>query len=183
MRDTGWDIDIAAHVRRGGHVLGICGGYQMLGRTVADPEGIEGPPRTVPASDFSTSRRRSAATRSWRRSAANASPTATPFTGYEMHVGRTSGAGLRSTRCCASPTAAATARPSPDGRVLGGYVHGLFADDRQRAAWLEKLGGDASALNYEADVDATLDALAGHLERHLDCNAILALAAVPSFTA
>ena len=72
---------------------------------------------------------------------------------------------------------------SASGRVLGCYVHGLFADDRQRAKWLEKLGGDASALNYEADVDATLDALARHLERHLDCNAILALAAVPSFTA
>ncbi len=44
LRATGWDIDLAAHVRRGGHVLGICGGYQMLGREVSDPDGIEGPP-------------------------------------------------------------------------------------------------------------------------------------------
>src|SRR3546814_6085617 len=47
LRAQGWDIDIAAHVRRGGHVLGICGGYQMLGRTIADPDGIEGAAATV----------------------------------------------------------------------------------------------------------------------------------------
>src|SRR5262249_49769658 len=47
LRDAGFDIDIAAHVRRGGHVLGLCGGYQMLGRTVTDPDGIEGPAGTM----------------------------------------------------------------------------------------------------------------------------------------
>src|SRR5204862_2274684 len=47
LRAQGWDIDLAAHVRRGGRVLGICGGYQMLGRSIADTEGIEGAPETV----------------------------------------------------------------------------------------------------------------------------------------
>src|SRR5262245_36487532 len=47
LRAQGWDIDLAAHVRRGGHVLGVCGGYQMLGERISDPEGIEGPPETV----------------------------------------------------------------------------------------------------------------------------------------
>ncbi len=182
LRNTGWDIDIAAHIRRGGHVLGICGGYQMLGRTVADPDGLEGPPQTVPGLGLLDVETMLGGDKILVEIGGESVPDATPFNGYEMHVGRTSGAGS-STPCCALPTAAATARSVRHGRVLGCYVHGLFADDRQRAKWLEKLGGDASALNYEADVDATLDALARHLERHLDCNAILALAAVPSFTA
>ena len=185
LRSAGWDIDLAAHIRRGGqrarHLRRLS---DARPRRSPIRMGIEGPPADGrQASAFSTSRRCSAATRSLARSAATACRTATPFNGYEMHVGRTSGAD------CARPLVALCRRPQrrrgqcADGRVLGCYVHGLFADDRQRAQWLEKLGGDASALNYEADVDATLDALARHLERHLDCDAILALAAVPAFTA
>ena len=182
LRNTGWDIDIAAHIRRGGHVLGICGGYQMLGRTVADPDGLEGPPQTVPGLRLLDVETTLGGDKILVEIGGESLPDATPFNGYEMHVGRTSGAG------CEHPLlrfadGRSDGAVSASGRVLGCYVHGLFADDRQRAKWLEKLGGDASALNYEADVDATLDALARHLERHLDCNAILALAAVPSFTA
>jgi adenosylcobyric acid synthase len=47
FRTNGWDIDLQGHHRRGGHILGICGGYQMLGRKIHDPDGIEGLPRTV----------------------------------------------------------------------------------------------------------------------------------------
>jgi len=68
---------------------------------------------------------------------------------------------------------------SADGRVAGCYIHGLLADDRQRQHWLERIGGQASAFAYESDVDATLDLLADHLEKHIDCDRLLELAREP----
>ena len=65
--------------------------------------------------------------------------------------------------------------------MSGCYVHGLFTDDQQRSAWLARLGAGQSAVGYEEVVDATLDELAAHLERHLDCDALLATARVPRF--
>ncbi len=62
---------------------------------------------------------------------------------------------------------------SASGRVSGTYIHGLFADDRQRAAWLERLGGTSAGLDYEAGVDAVLDELAAHLEKHIDLDRLL----------
>jgi len=97
-----------------------------------------------------------------------------PFKGYEMHVGRTSGpdAARPFARLADGSLDGAV---SADGRVAGGYVHGLFADDRQRAAWLARLNAKTGGFSYEADVEATLDALADHLEAHLDIEAIWAL--------
>ena len=66
---------------------------------------------------------------------------------------------------------------SADGRVVGTYVHGLFADDRQRARWLRLLGAETSDLAYEALVDDILDRFADHLEAHLDCERLFALSA------
>ena len=175
LREEGWAIDIRAHLRRGGRVLGLCGGYQMLGRTLSDPHGIEGPPRTVPGLgllDVET-----VMTPKKRLEAVTGTSLADglPFAGYEMHIGATSGPD--------------TARPllrladgrldgavSGDGRVCGTYLHGLFADDRQRAAWLARLGAEAGGVAYEAGVDAALDALAGHLAAHVDLGRLLALA-------
>ncbi|MBS0559796.1 MAG: cobyric acid synthase, partial [Proteobacteria bacterium] len=173
LRGAGWDIDLAAHRRRGGRILGICGGYQMLGRIIADPDGIEGPPGTVPGlgmlpvETILGGDKRLVAV-------AGASQDGIGFTGYEMHVGITDPGG-------APPLLRFDdGRPdgavSPDGLVAGCYVHGLFAHDAQRAAWLRRLGAEPVPRNHEAEVDATLDALAAHLERHLDIDAMLALA-------
>ena len=68
---------------------------------------------------------------------------------------------------------------SADGRVSGCYVHGLFADDQQRSAWLARLGAGQTSVRYDEMVDATLNELAAHLERHLDCDALLATARTP----
>jgi adenosylcobyric acid synthase len=169
FRRNGWDIDLKAHVRRGGRVLGLCGGYQMLGRTVADPDGIEGSPGSEPGLgllDVET-------VLTGGKTLAEVTGTSAdgaPFHGYEMHVGRTDGPD------CARPLLHfADGRPdgamSADGRIQATYVHGLFADDRQRAGWL---GG--AGLRYEAEIDRVLDALAEHLARHIDLDRLLSLA-------
>ncbi len=177
LREQGWDIDLKAHVRRGGRVLGLCGGYQMLGRSVADPHGIEGPAgRSVEGLgllDVAT-----ILTAAKRLEAVTGTTVAdgVPLSGYEMHIGETAGPDA------ARPFARlANGRPdgavSRDGRVVGTYIHGLFADDRQRARWLAGLDAPASDLAYEALVDATLDGLADHLEAHVDCERLLAISA------
>jgi adenosylcobyric acid synthase len=173
LRAQGWDIDLAAHHRRGGRILGICGGYQMLGRSVADPGGIEGAPGETPGLgllDVSTVMGGDKSLRFVEATHAGG----TPFRGYEIHIGRTTGPDTE------RPFAHVEGRPegavSADGRVAGSYLHGMFAEDGFRAAVLRDLGATASDLSYEAGVDATLDALADHVEAHLDVAGLLAAA-------
>jgi adenosylcobyric acid synthase len=173
MRAQGWDIDLRAHVRRGGAVLGLCGGYQMLGRTVADPEGIEGPAGTTEGLGLLDVATTMLPDKSVRPVQARHLATGTAVSGYEIHLGRTEGAD------CARPVLAVDGRPdgasSADGRVQGTYVHGLFAADAFRRAWLQQFGV-ASTLAYEAQVERALDALADHLEQHLDIDRVIAIA-------
>ena len=175
LRAAGWDIDILAHARRGGWVLGLCGGYQMLGRRVADPAGLEGPPGEIqglglldvetvlaPAKVLALRERRCART-------------GIPTRGYEIHMGRTDGPGLR--RPMLQGADGADGAVSADGRVMGCYLHGLLADDAYRAALLGRIRArDGLALAYEARVEAALDALADHLAGCLDLDRLLALA-------
>lgn len=174
LRRHGWDIDIAAHVRRGGRVLGLCGGYQMLGRSIADPQGVEGPPATVPGLGLLDVDTVLAGEK--RLVAVTGTAAGAPFSGYEMHMGVTEGPG-RTRPFALIDGEGPEGAISVDGRVAGTYAHGLFADDRQRAAWLARLGAPPSDLAYEAGVEETLDALAAHLERHVDLDQLLELAA------
>ncbi len=181
LRESGWDTDIAAHVRRGGQVLGICGGYQMLGRAIADPDGLEGPPQIVPGLGLLDVETVLAGEKILVETTGETLAGGVPFKGYEMHVGRTTGAG------CSHPVlrfadGRVDGAISPSGRVQGCYVHGLFSDDRQRGRWLATLGASPSALAYDCDVEATLDALAHHLEQHLDCDRLLSMAELPSLS-
>ena len=91
FRAEGWDIDLAGHVRRGGRVLGLCGGFQMLGREIADPDGIEGPPPTVPGLGYLELRHSLTGGKTLRRVSGTAY--GAPFEGYEMHVGESTGRG------------------------------------------------------------------------------------------
>jgi adenosylcobyric acid synthase len=174
LKTQGWDIDIAAHVRRGGRVLGLCGGYQMLGRTIADPSGIEGPAGTVPglgllAVDTELTPGKTTISVHGRHVASGE-----PITGYEIHLGRTEGSDS------ARPLVEIEGRPdgatSADGRVAGTYVHGLFAADGFRRTFLAGLGAATSDLAYETAVEAALDGLAAHLEKHVDIDRILTIA-------
>jgi adenosylcobyric acid synthase len=177
FREAGFDIDLKAHVRRGGRVLGLCGGFQMLGRSIADPDGIEGPAGTVAGLGLLDVETVLTGDKTLTEVTGVTVADEVPFHGYEMHVGRTSGpdAARPFARLASGTLDGAT---SVDGRVAGGYVHGLFADDRQRAAWLARLGAEAGGFSYEADVEATLDTLADHLAAHCDIEAIWRLSSL-----
>jgi adenosylcobyric acid synthase len=179
LREFGWDIDLRAHVRRGGAVLGICGGYQMLGRKVADPHGIEGPQATVEGLGLLHVETVLEGDKVLVEVAGETAADGVPFKGYEMHVGRTTG---NVTPLLRLQDGKAEGAISADGRVAGCYIHGLLADDRQRRYWLQRIGAQPSTFAYESQVDATLDLLADHLEKHVDCDRLLALARAPKIT-
>jgi adenosylcobyric acid synthase len=174
LREAGFEVDIAAHRRRGGMILGLCGGFQMLGRTISDPGGIEGPPGVIDGlglldvdTTLSGEKRLEPVTGQTSDGA--------PVAGYEMHMGVTEGAD------CARPFAQLASglsegAVSADGRVMGTYIHGLFANDRQRAAWLARLGNATAGVAYDDLIEQTLDALAAHLAAHIDLDRLLTLA-------
>ncbi len=180
IRKQGWDVDIHAHVRRGGSVLGICGGYQMLGRSIDDPDGVDGPPGTsdglgllrvdttmLPEKTVVKTRVR-----------CNGSED-NDFEAYEIHMGRTDGPDRR--RSFATVVRDGSLQNdgavSPDGRVVGTYLHGLLSSDRFRSRFLASLGFSATSMNYESKIDNILDSLADHLETHLDLQTMFKLTA------
>ena len=173
LRAQGWDVDIRAHHRRGGHLLGICGGYQLLGRTIADPDGIDGPAGTVPGLGLLAIDTVMTGDKSTVQVRGSHVGSGLPIEGYEIHIGRSDGPD------CARPLLDLHGRfdgaISADGRVQGCYVHGLFSSDPFRRAFLASFG-IASSLAYEARVDAALDALADHLEQHVDIARLLQIA-------
>jgi adenosylcobyric acid synthase len=178
VRAQGWDIDLMAHVRRGGRVMGVCGGYQMLGRRIADPAGVEGPPGEAAGLGLLDVETVLSGTKTLRAVRGHLSRGGGDFSGYEMHVGETSGPG------CAAPWAILEdATPhgaqSPDGRIVGGYVHGLFAEASARAALLADLGAASDGIDQSARVDQALDDIAAILEGSLDIAALDRIAGLP----
>jgi adenosylcobyric acid synthase len=143
----------------------------MLGTRIEDPDGIEGPPAGVPGLGLLDVATRLTGDKRLVAVSGETLADAMPFSGYEMHVGVTEGPDLQRP-VLRFADGSVDGALSADGRVAGCYVHGLFGDNGQRAAWLKRLGGDGSALNYEAVVEETLDAFAGHLAAHLDMAAI-----------
>jgi adenosylcobyric acid synthase len=175
FRANGWDIDLAAHVRRGGRVFGICGGYQMLGRTIDDPQGIEGPPGRTKGLGLLDVETVLTGDKKLAEISGSTISDDVSFRGYEMHVGITSGPGTQRP-VLRFVDGRVDGASSADGRVAGAYVHGLFTDDRQRKALVASLGAAASDFAYDAMIDETLDALAEHLAAHIDLDRLLSLA-------
>ncbi len=174
FRAQGWDIDLAAHVRRGGHVLGICGGYQMLGQDIIDEDGIEGPPSKVSGLGLLNVRTVMKPEKRLARSTATYLPTGDTVSGYEIHIGDTTGPDCD--RHWLSLEGRGEGAASHDGRVLGCYLHGLFSEDAFRTAFFKKLGRPVASHDYQAGVDATLDSLALHMESHLNIDELIGLA-------
>jgi adenosylcobyric acid synthase len=174
LQNAGFHIDIAAHVRRGGRVLGLCGGYQMLGRTIRDPLGLEG---SIGASDglglLDVETTLTGDKRLERVQGVTSD--GIPVCGYEMHMGLTEGPD-RSRPFARLSDGSPEGAVSPDGRVVGTYIHGLFTDDRQRSAWLRRFAAGGAAISYDGLIDEILDRLAAHLEAHIDIDRLLSLA-------
>jgi adenosylcobyric acid synthase len=171
LRAQGWDIDLLAHVRRGGRVMGVCGGYQMLGRRIADPDGIEGPIGEAAGLALLDVETVLGGTKTLRAVRGRLSRSGGAFLGYEMHVGETSGPG------CAAPWAILEdgtphGAASADGRIGGGYVHGLFAEASARGALLAELGAVSDGIDQLSRVDQALDEVADVLDRSLDIEAL-----------
>ena len=180
LRDQGWDVDIRAHVRRGGHVLGLCGGYQMLGRTVSDPDGIEGSATTAEGLGLLEVETVLRGNKAVSQIQGRDCRFDEPVSGYEIHLGHTTGPD------CARPmvTIAGANGPdrtdgacSPDRRIMGCYVHGLLAADGFRHAMLAKWrGSTGSVIGFDDATERLIDALADHLEANIAVDPLLALA-------
>jgi adenosylcobyric acid synthase len=172
MVAQGWDIDIKAHHRRGGAVLGLCGGYQMLGRTIADPDGVEGPAGAIKGLGLLDVETVLSGAKTLEAVCGRALEAA--FDGYEMHMGRTDGPD------CTRPFAMLDGRPdgavSRDGQVMGSYVHGLLASTELRDALLRRIGGESAGADYDRSVEDALDEIAMLLEEHVDIDAMIGLA-------
>jgi adenosylcobyric acid synthase len=183
LQTSGWADAVRVHHRDGGHILGVCGGYQMLGARVHDPDGHEGRPGSseglglLPVETVLQAPKTTTLTR-FRWDGAEGC-------GYEIHMGRT-------TRLGGTPGARILERNgraeadedgcvSPDGRIVGTYLHGLFDAPAVTARWLAALGLDARgvpALGGLAARDREYDRLADHLEAHVDVGRILGIARV-----
>ncbi|MEX0281457.1 MAG: cobyric acid synthase [Arenibacterium sp.] len=171
LRAQGWDVDLAAHVRRGGRILGICGGYQMLGQSINDPDGIEGPPGCTEGLGLLQVDTVMTPKKNLTEVTAEHAVLGQKFEGYEIHIGETQGPD------CTRPFAFVEGRPegavSEDGLISGSYLHGMFAGDAFRARWLAGFGARGGGVLYSQSVETTLDALADHLDRHLDVDGLL----------
>ena len=174
FRAEGWDIDLAAHIRRGGRVLGLCGGYQMLGKRIADPHGIEGPPCEVEGLSHLDVETVMAPVKHLSVKSGTHPGTGTPVSGYEIHLGETTGPD------CVRAWLDIDGRPEGaagrNGQVQGCYMHGLFGSDLFRSAYLAPMGVQ-STLDFSGGVENTLDALAAHVESYMDVDLLLSLAA------
>lgn len=175
FRAQGWEIDLQAHIRRGGHVLGLCAGYQMMGTRLTDPEGTEGPIQELDGLGLFDIETVLTGPKTLIEVAGRHCASGEPIQGYEMHIGKTTGAGLNNPMLSLpNGPDGAVAR---NGQFQGCYVHGLFASDTFRHAFLRKLGATRTAnMSYAELIETTLDRLAEHLEQHADVTAILEIA-------
>ena len=179
LRAQGWDHDILAHARAGGRVLGLCGGFQMLGTGIEDAEGIDGRSGHAIGLGLLDVHTEMSGSKAVHPVEGRCVSTGLPVTGYEIHVGRTVG------KDCKRPMfdleGRADGARSADGLIEGSYVHGVFTRDEFRSAWLRRAGADGgSSLDYGAAVDTALEALADGVEHAIDVEALFACAAKPS---
>ena len=181
LRAQGWDTDILALARAGRRIIGLCGGYQMLGLTISDPSGADGPAATVPGLGLLDIETVMAQVKTVGLRTGTSPCYGAMVEGYEIHMGKTRGTDTNRPllHIGTNPDGAVSA----NGRIEGSYLHGLFASDRFRHAWLASLrAGHKSNMNFDGQVDNALDDIARELERALDATALLALAERPGWS-
>ena len=170
LREQGWDIDIKAHVRRGGMVLGLCGGYQMLGKRISDPKGVEGDVSEVDGLDLLDVATILGEEKALTGVHARSCTFKVDVEGYEIHVGQTNGSS------CNRPFFVVNGGPegasSADGRIVGTYLHGIFIGNEFRRAFFGDLAqkrectGIFGNANCEVDVDSVLNELDSLISRY-----------------
>lgn len=174
LKHQGWDIDILSHARRGGRVIGICGGYQILGGMIHDPEGSEGPAGSAQGLGLLDVETRLEGQKTLKTVTGTLAKTRAPFTGYEIHIGQTTGADTE------NPAAFIDGQPqgatSSGGSITGLYVHGLFDQAEARAALFPELEGKLCDIDQSQRVDQALDRIAEALETHLDITTLSKIA-------
>lgn len=166
FKQLGWDVELLNHVRNGGHVLGICGGYQMLGNRVCDPDNIEGSQTEAEGLRILDIETVLVPQKTVMNRSATDIATSEILDGYEIHMGRTTGPDTK--RPMVDLNGRGDGAVSIDGRVRGSYLHGLLASDTWRGKYLSSMGIQHSGMNYRAQVEQTIDALADHLEEVID---------------
>ncbi len=174
LRHQGWDIDLYAHHRRGGRILGICGGYQMLGQYVSDPQGVEGESGDTRGLGLLKVGTKLGENKQLKKVRAVHAKTGYGFDGYEIHMGDTMGEDCR--RPYAFVDGGAEGATSEDGLIMGLYLHGMFTDDEFRSRFLEECGLQGTGFGYDASVENVLDDLADHMRCHLDIDGLFNLA-------
>ena len=174
LREQKWDLDLAGHINRGGYVLGICGGYQILGNTISDPEGIEGPAGKTEGLGYLDVQTTMTANKKVTPTLAVHLASGTQINGYEIHIGDTIGSD------CSRPFAKSNGTPDGaitfTGRVMGTYLHGLFSNNSFRQYFLNNIGAKPSNLDYDQEVENILDKLADHMEKNVDIDSFISIA-------
>lgn len=175
FKRQGWDIDLASHVRRGGKVLGICGGYQMLGKIISDPQGIEGDTTEKEGLGYLDVNTAMKAEKTVTQTTAYSDLYKCEATGYEIHIGDTTGPDTL--RPFFSEDTSKLGCVTKDHKIAGVYLHGLFNDDIFRMNYLSKFrDGTFNKTTFSEQVESALDTLAEEMEKHLDIDAILKIA-------
>lgn len=180
IKAQGWYHDLHAHARQGGVIMGLCGGYQMLGRMIHDPEGLDGEAGSVEGLGLLDVETVMQGPKTVRLAHGVVRGLNRVVEGYEIHSGKTTGPDT--TRPFIDLEHGPDGALRADGRIGGTYMHGLFSANGFRSAWLHNLGASSTGgLDYRAGVEAALDSLADEMEAHLDSDALLALAQTPRF--
>ncbi len=173
MQANGWAEQIQEYAAKGGAVIGICGGYQMLGKSISDPHGIESKKSEIAGLGLLDVDTELVAGKTVRISKAISCEHNTELEGYEIHLGRTQG------RDCENPMMQIVGEShgaiSANGKIKGCYLHGLFTNDEYRAALIRSLGGKSSGGNYLDAINNALDELATAIEGNLDVDSLLKL--------
>ena len=166
LKARGWDEPIRRAAKRGVPVIGICGGYQILGRSVRDPDGIEGTVRKAEGLGLLDVETVLEARKTLRNVNAREQGSGRRLAGYEIHMGRTAGPDARRPwlRIGEHDDGAISA----EGNVRGCYLHGLFDADEWRTALLSELGVSADGTSHRARVESALDAIAERLGELID---------------
>ncbi|MEK7711976.1 MAG: cobyric acid synthase [Pseudomonadota bacterium] len=174
LRANGWEEALQRHLRYGGKLLGICGGFQMLGKTIHDPLGLEGEPGTSTGLQWFELTTTLAAEKQLRRVSGVLALDRAPVTGYEIHHGATQGPALK--RPLVNLPERHDGAISDDGQIIGSYLHGLFDTPATCAALLRWAGlTELMPFNYPALREQGIERLADAVEQHLDMRRIDAI--------